>query len=179
MCDPTGSITCGNDPEPFQSITNSGAVDTHDGSHRYTNVLSEPVSSRTWFPLLHDTKQNPRWDVPIYVWSNSWSLYLVSSLPVCFLFLVPVFRYPHDLHHAVSAQTMMDTVIPSGPWLYLSIVVGVIPSLRSLSPIHILRATQKLPLWSPCYGVTLDRTKVIFQRCMNLTPSWSKDICAR
>src|SRR5664279_2372740 len=107
---------------------------------------SEPVSSRTWFPLLRDTKHN-RGDIFRYMCEATLDHYiLLSSLPVCFLFLVPVFRYPHDLHHAVSAQTMMDTVIPSGRWMFLSIVGGAIPSLRSLSPIHILRATQKLPL---------------------------------
>ena len=173
---PTGSITCGHDPEPFLSITNIGTVDTHDGSHRYTNVSSEPVSSHTWFPLLRDTKQT--WGgIFRYMCEETLDNYiLLSSLPVCFLFLVPVFRYPHDLHHVVFAQTMMDTVIPSGPWMYLSIVGGAIPSLGSLSTIPIFWATQKLSLWSPFYGVTLDRTKVTFQTCVHLTLTWSKDM---
>ena len=49
-----------------------------------------------------------------------------------FISLVAVFQYLDDLYHALFAQTMMDTIIPSGPKSYLLIVGGAIPSLRSL-----------------------------------------------
>ena len=59
-------------------ITDSGAMDTHIGSHTYTNInSSEPLVDMP-IPLLHDTLQNLRWDYKDISVINSWSLYQLS-----------------------------------------------------------------------------------------------------
>ena len=62
MCDPIGSVGYGtNQKTDFpETITDSGAMDTHIGSRTYTNMnSSEPLVDMP-IPLLDDTLQNLR-----------------------------------------------------------------------------------------------------------------------
>ena len=135
-------------------------------------ISIEHVASHVYFKLLHDINEYPRRDIPASYLINSWSRYLVNGM-IPFMIIFSRYRIPASPWYSwlVCAYGYFHT-----DWaLTVSINRGPVPSLESSRSIHTLWVTQKLPLWSPYYDVTFNRTKVTFQICMTLIFSWSKD----
>jgi len=115
----------------------------------------------------------------VSLWSNT--LITIPSYPCYWFVLFSRLRIPVSTwsYHAVSGQTMMDTIIPSGPREYLSIVGGANPSLELSSPRHTFLKYLKATVMITLLRVTFDNPKVNHPVWRNLIFSWSKDVSIR
>ena len=82
---------------PFRSMINIGARDTHIDPYTHTNEIFEWTSRCCeLFPLLRDMSQIPEVRFIAFPWANTLSTMQVTSLSALFSFLVSVFRHPSD-----------------------------------------------------------------------------------
>ena len=82
---------------PFRSMINIGAVDTHIDPYTHTNKYSsEPPVAVCYSCCFAICYKYPRWDMLAFPWINNLSTMPVTSLQVLFSFLVTVFRHPRD-----------------------------------------------------------------------------------
>ena len=100
---------------PFRSMINSGAVDTHIDPYTHTNEYSSEPPVAVCYSCCFTIYYKTRGEIYASPWINNLSTMPVTSLPVLFSFLVPVFLHPCDQITLVSGQTMMDTITPRGP----------------------------------------------------------------
>ena len=142
----------------FGSITNSGAMDTHNGSRTYTNMnSSEPLVDMP-IPLLRDTLQNMRWD---YI-----GIRMINSLIIIPIILISVLffsrsRIPYPMWsiHKVSGRLFGRYVIPRGPKEYLSWIGGANPNLNHQVPRHTLACTGAMPLLPHLLRMVLEHSQ--------------------
>lgn len=113
----------------FRPITNSGIwtsilVPTH------TRHIERTCCSHINYSFYFTIHNRIRGEIMVSLWFNS--LIIIPCYPryrFCSLSSFPYSGIPVIVSR-VSGQTMIDTVIPSGPWEYLSIVGGANPNLE-------------------------------------------------
>ena len=82
---------------PFRSMINIGAVDTHIDPYTHTNVhSSEPPVAVCYSYCFVICYKTPKVRFIACPWMNNLSTMQVTSLPFLFSFLVSVFRHPSD-----------------------------------------------------------------------------------
>ena len=140
------------------SITNSGAMDTHNGSHTYTNMnSSEPLVDMP-IPLLRDTLQNKRWD---YI-----GIRMINSLIIIPIILISVLffsSFTFSVSHVIQSQSIRPNVggyvIPRGPKEYLSWEGGANPNLNHQVSRHTIECTVAILLLPRLLRMVLEHSQ--------------------
>ena len=142
----------------FGSITNSGAMDMHNGSRTYTNMnSSEPLVDMP-IPLLRDTLQNMRWD---YI-----GIRMINSLIIIPIILISVlffFSFTYSVSHVIYSQSIRPDVggyvISRGLKEYLSWIGGANPNLNHQVPRHTIECTRAMPLLPRLLRMVLEHSQ--------------------
>ena len=140
------------------SITNSGAMDTHNGSRTYTNMNSSETLVDIPIPLLRDTLKNMRWDYIGIRMINS--LIIIPMIVISVLFF---FSFTYLVSHAIYSKSIRSDVggyvIPRGPKEYLSLEGGANPNLNHHVPRHTIECTRAMPLLPRLLRVLLEHSQ--------------------